>query len=137
MPGRLLGINTSRLGRGFYAALPADEGFRARLAKLASGEQIERIRLGIAIAPPWIASRMRAAVGLAPRDGLLVREVETDSPAARSGLAVGDLLVGVDGTELVDPDDLVDLIDAAPEHLEFSVVRGEHELAVLVALRET
>jgi len=134
--GRLLGINTSRLGRGFYVALPADEGFRERLAKLAAGEQLERIRLGITIAPPWIASRMRAAVGLAPHDGLLVREVEEDSPAARSGLAVGDLLVGVDGTELVDPDDLAELIDAAPEHLEFTVLRGEVELAVPIALRE-
>ena len=61
--GRLVGINTSRLGRGFYVALPADESFRERLARLAAGEQVERIRLGIAIAPPWIASRMRAAVG--------------------------------------------------------------------------
>jgi serine protease Do len=134
--GRLLGINTSRLGRGFYVALPADEGFRERLARLAAGEQLERIRLGITIAPPWIASRMRAAVGLQPREGLLVREVEEDSPAARSGLAVGDLLVGVDGTELVDPDDLAELIDAAPERLEFTVLRGEQELAVSVTLRE-
>ena len=83
--GRLLGLNTNRLGGGFYLALPADEALRGRVAALQRGESAERPRLGIGIAPSWVALRMRRAVGLPDREGVLVREVEPGSPAARAG----------------------------------------------------
>ena len=35
--GRLLGLNTHRLGEGFYLAIPADETLRARVDALAQG----------------------------------------------------------------------------------------------------
>src|SRR4029453_9980875 len=44
--GRLLGLNTHRLGEGFYLALPADESLRARVDALAKGEAKGRVRLG-------------------------------------------------------------------------------------------
>src|SRR5689334_5719164 len=57
--GALIGLNTNRLGGGFYLALPADEALRNRVASLGRGESAERPRLGIGIAPNWVASRMR------------------------------------------------------------------------------
>src|SRR5580704_15846909 len=36
--GQLLGINTNRLGEGFYLAIPADEALRGRVDALARGE---------------------------------------------------------------------------------------------------
>ena len=36
--GQLLGINTNRLGEGFYLAIPADEALRRRADGLASGQ---------------------------------------------------------------------------------------------------
>jgi serine protease Do len=36
--GALLGLNTNRVGEGFYLALPADSGFRARVEALGRGE---------------------------------------------------------------------------------------------------
>jgi serine protease Do len=74
--GRLVGLNTNRLGGGFYLALPADESLRSRVAALQRGESAERPRLGVGIAPSWVARRMRRAVGLPERDGVLVRDVE-------------------------------------------------------------
>lgn len=133
--GRLLGINTSQLGRGFYVALPADRAFRDRIRQLVAGERIERPRLGIAIAPPWVAHRMRAAVGLPSRDGLLVREVEAETPAAAAGLAVGDLLIEVNDHVLTDPDDLAAVIDAGPASLHVTLLRGETEMTLPVQLR--
>ena len=35
--GQLLGINTHRLGEGFYLAVPADEELRSRTARWAAG----------------------------------------------------------------------------------------------------
>ena len=69
--GRLLGINTRRLGDGFYLAMPADAALRERVDQLAAGESPVRRRLGIAVAPPFVARRLRRAVGLPERDGLL------------------------------------------------------------------
>ena len=85
--GRLLGLNAVRRDGGFILALPADAALQRRVDELARGEAAERPRLGVALAPPRVARQMRAAVGLPERDGLLVRGVVDDSPAARAGLA--------------------------------------------------
>src|SRR5580693_2555846 len=95
--GQLLGINTNRLGEGFYLAIPADEALRGQVDTLARGESVEPPQLGIAIAPGHVARRLRRAVGLPEADGLLIREVGENSPAARAGLARGDLIVAVGG----------------------------------------
>ena len=68
---------------GLLLALPADAALRARVEALGRGEAPQRPRLGVALAPPRAARRLRAAVGLPERDGLLVRGVESDSPAER------------------------------------------------------
>ncbi len=75
---------------------------------------------------------MRRSVGLPDRDGLLVREVEDDSPAASAGILRGDLIVSVAGTPVVDPDELLDAIGAAKRPFEIRVVRGADELSVTV-----
>jgi S1-C subfamily serine protease len=98
--GKLLALNTNRIGGGFYLALPADESLRSRVAALQRGESVERPRLGIGIAPSWVARRMRRAVGLPDRDGVLVREVEPGSAADHAGIAEGDLLIEAAGREI-------------------------------------
>ena len=82
--GQLLGINTNRLGEGFYLAIPADEALRGRVGALARGESVRRPQLGITITPGHVARRLRRAVGLPDTDGLLIRDVAEDSPAARA-----------------------------------------------------
>lgn len=134
--GQLVGLNTSRRGGGFYLALPTDAAFRARVDRLAAGERIERPRIGISIVPSWVAQRMRGAVGLDRRDGLLVREVDPDGPASRAGLAVGDLLVAVDDHAVDDPDDLADAIEAATTGLDIKIVRGDREMTLTVQFDE-
>ena len=111
--GRLLGINTIRLEGGLILALPAGESVRTRAMSLAQGEAPARPRLGVAVAPPRAARRMRRAVGLPERDGLLVRAVEDDSPAGRAGLEPGDLLVAAGGRELSGIDSLYAALDEA------------------------
>src|SRR5215207_3470418 len=71
--GRLLGLNAVRREGGLILAVTADEAVRERAAALARGEAAGRPRLGVALAPPRHARRMRSAVGLPERDGLLVR----------------------------------------------------------------
>jgi serine protease Do len=132
--GRLLGINTHRLGEGFYLAIPATEALRGRADALGRGESAASPRLGVAIAPGHVARRLRRAVGLPDNDGLLIREVMQDSPAARAGLAQGDLIVAAAGQPVRTPDDLFDALQAAQGGtIELSIVRGTDERAIQVA----
>lgn len=133
--GRLIGLNTNRVGSGFYLALPADQALRTRIAALGRGESAERPMLGVGIAPSWVANRMRRAVGLAERDGVLVREVEHDSPAERAGIHEGDLIVAAGGRPIVEPDDVYDALGsvAADGTLEVRLVRGADELTAKVS----
>jgi len=133
--GPLLGINTNRLGEGFYLAIPADEALQGRADALARGESAASPRLGVAIAPGHVARRLRRAVGLPDTDGLLIREVTQDSPAARAGLAQGDLIVAAAGHPMQTPDDLFDALQAAGGGtIELSIVRGADERVIQVAL---
>jgi serine protease Do len=136
--GRLVGVNTNRLGDGFYLALPADDDLRARLDSLAQGEAPATPRLGVGLAPAHVARRLRASVGLPERDGLLVRVVEDGSPAARAGIRHGDLLVAADGRPLTTADDLFEVLDSAASSgaVELAVVRGTDELTVRVTFTD-
>ena len=130
--GRVVGLNTHRIGRGFYVARPIDAGLRSTIDDLAAGKSVVRPRLGIALAPPEVAAKLRASVGLPPRDGLLVRGVEEDGPAAAAGLAEGDLLVAAGDTPLVSIEALHDALGAASETLVLTVLRGTEERVVTV-----
>jgi serine protease Do len=132
--GRLLGLNSIRVEGGLILALPADAAMKRRAEALASGQAAARPRLGIAIAPPRAARRMRAAVGLPPRDGLLVRGVEEDGPAAKAGVERGDLLVGVNGSALTSADELFDALETDTS-LTLTVLRGTDEREVTVILQ--
>ncbi len=129
--GRLLGLNTVRMEGGLLLALPADGALRDRIGALGRGEAPAQPRLGLALAPPRAGRRMRAAVGLEPRDGLLVREVEPDGPGARAGLERGDLLVAAGGRPLTGVDDLFDALAAADGELELTALRGTDERTVV------
>ncbi|MGH3397261.1 MAG: S1C family serine protease [Streptosporangiaceae bacterium] len=133
--GHLLGINTNRLGEGFYLAIPADATLRGRVDALARGESARTPRLGVSIAPGHVARRLRRAVGLPDLEGVLIRDVTEDSPAARAGLAGGDLIVTVAGQPVRSVDDLLDAVQAASGGtIELGLVRGAEERTVQVSL---
>ncbi len=132
--GQLLGINTNRLGDGFYLAIPTDNALRGRADALARGESEAPPRLGIAITPGRVARRLRRAVGLPDTDGLLISDVTQDSPAARAGLMPGDLIVAATGRPVTSIDDLFDVLQAARGgSVDLNVVRGTDERTIQVA----
>ena len=133
--GQLLGINTNRLGEGFYLAIPADEALRGRVDALARGESAAPPpRLGVALAPGHVARRLRRSVGLPEIDGVLIRGVEDDSPAAQAELAQGDLIVAAAGRPVRDPDDLFEALQAVGSagSIQLTVVRGPDERTIEV-----
>jgi len=130
--GRLVGLNTNRIGEGFYLALPADASLRSRVEALGRGESVSRPRLGIAVAPARVSRHLRESVGLPARDGVLVRGVEDDSPAARAGIRDGDLIVEIGGQAVTEADQLQEILATTPMPFEVKVVRGTDERTVSV-----
>jgi len=119
--GRLLGINTNRLGEGFYLAIPADEALRAQADALARGESAAPPQLGIAIAPRRLARRLRRAVGLPDSDGLLIREVGENTPVdldAGDAQALYEPVIG----HPVGPGRGVDPLDPQPPEIALAVL---------------
>jgi serine protease Do len=138
--GRLLGLNALRLDGGLILAVPASAAVKERATRLSRGEAPASPRLGVAVAPPRVARRMRRAVGLPERDGLLVRAVEEHSPAAGAGIERGDLLVSAAGRELGGVDALYEALDSvAPEggSLDLTIVRGTEERPLTVEFEPT
>jgi serine protease Do len=134
--GRLLGLNTNRLGEGFYLAIAADDELRRRVESLRAGKSPSTPRLGIGVAPAHIARRLRRAVGLPDAEGLLVRTVEEDGPAGRAGVAQGDLIVRAGDRAVTDADGLYAALEGALEagSIDLVLLRGADERSVTVSL---
>ena len=136
--GRLLAINTARLAEGFYLAISADAELRARVDALLRGESVHRLVLGVGLAPGDVARQLRASVGLADREGLLVRSVAPDSPADRAGVRAGDLITRAGDADVATVDDLHAALDGArgEQRLSLHLVRGAEETDVTVDFRD-
>lgn len=131
--GTVAGINTNRLGRGFYLARPTDPALRDIVSRLSAGESVEGRRLGVSVVPPEVAAKLRRSVGLAERAGLLVRGVDADSPAAAAGIEPGDLLVAADGRALERVETLHEVLSGSGDTIDITVVRGVEERTVTIS----
>ncbi|MEO7571498.1 MAG: trypsin-like peptidase domain-containing protein [Acidimicrobiales bacterium] len=133
--GHLVALNTARLADGFYLALPADAALRTRVDALVRGESVQRLVLGVGLAPAEVARQLRASVGLTDQPGLLVRTVEADSPADQAGLKVGDLITTAGDQRIAEVDDLHRALDAARDTrtLSLHLLRGAEEQTVKVS----
>jgi Do/DeqQ family serine protease len=106
MTGRLVGINTAIFSRsggsqGIGFAIPANM-VRVVVASAKSG--------GKAVKRPWLGAKLQAVtpeiaetLGLKLPSGALVANVTANSPAARAGLKLSDLIVAIDGQPVDDP----------------------------------
>ena len=112
--GRVLGLNAVRRPGGLILAWPGAV-LRAAAEALATGAHRPPRRLGVGVAPPAVARRLRAAVGLPPADGLLVQGVKGGSAADDAGISRGDLIVAAAGTAVTGIDDLYAALDGAPD----------------------
>jgi Do/DeqQ family serine protease len=106
--GELIGINSAILSRsggsnGIGFAVPSNmiTGIMDQL--IAYGE-VRRGRIGVTIQN--ITPDLMEAMNLQSPDGALVSSVAEDSPAERAGLKSGDVIVGFNGSDILDSDDI-------------------------------
>lgn len=137
--GQVAGMNTSRFGRGSPLTLPSQVVSEVVSALLAHG-RIRRGYLGIGSQPTRIAESLQGKLGQAQETGLLIVGVEADSPAAKGGMLIGDILIGIEGSPVRDTRDLQVQLDGeiVGKAIKVCLLRGGEpaELVVTVGERE-
>jgi S1-C subfamily serine protease len=135
--GRLLGINTSGLWQGGSLTIPASLAWSVA-ETLAQHGRVRRGFLGVRSQPVTIPAAQRQALGRYQATGLLLVGVEEDGPAARGGLLVGDILVGLAGQPVADPDELLARLvgNMVGQSSAVQVLRGGQPLTVQVIIGE-
>src|SRR5687768_15417914 len=123
--GTVLGINTSGLGRGAAITIPADIAWRIAGTLVKHG-RIKRGYLGIRSQTVEIPAASQKALKREQATGLLVVSVENDSPAAKGGLIVGDILMAVAGAPVLHHDELFSRLngDVAGKSTPVEILRG-------------
>ena len=134
MRGELIGINTAILSRsGGYQGI----GFAipTAMAKpiadmLVRDGKVVRGYLGVGIAS--IDKKLAEQHKLSTLHGVLLSEVEPQSPAARAGLKVGDVVVALDGAPVKDAARLRNTIAmaGADKPITLAVLRGKTRVEV-------
>jgi Do/DeqQ family serine protease len=139
MTGKLAGINTAIFSRsggsqGIGFAIPANM-VRVVVASAKSG--------GTAVKRPWLGARLQAVtpeiaetLGLKLPNGALVASVVANSPAAKAGLKLSDLIVGIDNQPIEDPNAFDYRFATRPigGTAEIDVQRGGKALKLTIAL---
>jgi S1-C subfamily serine protease len=121
--GTVVGVNTAVAGIGVGLAVPINNTTRSIISELMSTGRVRRAWLGVAGAPaplpPRIADRLKQ------RRGLRLLEVVPGSPAARSGLFLGDVIVSAGGKPVQGVQDILRLMlgSAIGARLPITVLR--------------
>ncbi|HZP07773.1 MAG TPA: Do family serine endopeptidase [Methyloceanibacter sp.] len=106
MDGKLAGINTAIFSRsggshGIGFAIPSNMVRLVVQSALKGVAAVQRPWLGATLQP--VTSDIADSLGLPTPSGALVAKVAAKGPAAKAGLAAGDVVIGVDGKEVKDP----------------------------------
>ena len=116
--GAVVGITTTAFG-SVALAIPHEVAWRVATALTEHGTP-KRGYIGVSSQP------VRLPAGAAYETGLLVVNVEENSPAHQGGLLLGDVLVTMDGQPAGDTDDLLRLLtgDRVGKKVPVQVIRG-------------
>jgi S1-C subfamily serine protease len=154
--GEVIGINTmiasngAEQSSGIGFAIPINTA-KAVLSDLTRYGQVRRPSMGIVSFP--IGPDLAEQIGLAADYGVLIQQVIPGGAAERAGLRGGnerayvgnqpimlggDLIVGIDGQQITDPQDISVIMDKhqAGDTVSVTVFRGRRQLTVKVVLGE-
>ena len=131
MRGEVVGMNSAiatSVGQfaGVGFSIPSNL-IKTLLPRLLKGETIVRGQLGVVIQE--VTRDLAKQFGLSETKGVLVSQVNKDSPAEKAGLKVGDVIVRYDGNAVEDVRHLRNLVAAtAPgTKIKIGIIRNGHE----------
>jgi S1-C subfamily serine protease len=123
--GRVVGITTSGAGRHLQLAIPVGTVDRM-VDELVRRGHLPRAYLGVGTQQVRLNEALRARLGTDQRTGVIVVDIQAESPAARAGLLIGDIIVALGGARITEPGDLRVLLrpQQVGETVTASLVRG-------------
>lgn len=135
--GQVLGLNTSGLTHGGALTIPVKAAWRIADA-LAKHGSVKRGYLGVRTQTVGIPEAGQTNLKREQQQGLLVLWLEEGGPAEKAGLLVGDILVGVGGQAVQDPDDLFAALgsDTVGKPAQVEVLRGGKPETISVTVAE-
>jgi S1-C subfamily serine protease len=135
--GQVLGINTSGLAQGAALTIPSHLAW-AHGKTLAQHGRLRRGYLGVRSQPVELPAGAEQALGRTQKTGLLLVGVDRDSPAAKGGLMIGDILVAIAGIPIQNPDELVRQLnsDRVDQPTQMEILRGGQPAMVTVTIGE-
>lgn len=134
MQGTVRGLNTSAMG-GVSLALPTRTIQRVMEALQAHG-RVRRGYLGVGLQAAHLPKAI--AEQLDQETGLLILSVETDSPAEKGGLTLGDTLLSLEGQPIRRMEDLMGQLtsDRVGKKVSLQVLRGGKSEKLTVTVGE-
>jgi len=136
--GRVMGVATAALARGFGIVIPASTVDRIADTLLESGH-IARGYLGIGTQVIPLPGSLSHKLGLQERGrGLIVLSLAPQGPAEQSGMLVGDILLDLNGQALQEVGDLQAALESgkAGREVRVGLVRGGERIESTVTLGE-
>ena len=131
--GEVVGINTAVImgAQGICFAVAANTASFV-LGELVRHGRVRRAYIGIAAQQFTLSRRRQHATGLAQETAVMIATVEPGSPAARAGLAAGDIILALDGTAVTGADDLIRSLagDKIGRRVEIGALRNGGRLIV-------
>lgn len=132
--GRLLGIATAAEIRGLGVVIPAGIAWSAAASVLEHG-RVKRGFLGVACQGVTLADGQRSDAGAS---AVVVVHVMPDSPAAKAGVLVGDVITRLDDTAIESPEHLLEALGGRGGRTsELRILRGAAASTVSVAIADT
>ena len=123
--GRVVGITTSGSRRHLQLAIPAATVDRMVDELLRRG-RLPRPYLGVGTQQVQLGEALRQRLGTEQRTGVIVVDVQPESPAARAGILLGDVIVAIGDARITEPTELRAALK--PQHvgetITISLVRG-------------
>lgn len=122
--GSVIGINTYG-PRRMVLAIPASTVNRVVDQLLELG-RIARGYLGLGMQPVRLPDNLKSKLNLPTPGGVIVVNVEPNGPADRSGVLIGDVLVGLNGTPVSDTGDVQAGLgpESVGQTVSVSIIRG-------------
>jgi serine protease Do len=120
MQGQVIGINTAIVssGQGIGFAIPINM-VKEILPELKDNGEVARGWLGVAIQD--VTPEIARAVGLKEPKGAMVTSVYAGDPADKAGMKPGDIILKINGHEVVDPRSLTRLVGSLKPNAKVSL----------------
>ena len=135
--GTVAGINSGGMSKPLCVTIPDTTIDRILDAVLNRG-YVARGWLGASMQTIRFSDSASEKLGMDGRGGLVVLDVEHDSPAAHAGVMIGDVVVRIDNKRITQHDDVMPFLgsDRVDTTVELHVVRGGAIVSLQVTIGE-